>query len=67
MRPTKTPCRDLGNDVPLRFVTSETKGFFTRIMEAARPCVIKMNTGNGICGLVENKKIDIETRFVRID
>lgn len=28
--------RFLGHDVPLRFVTAETKGFFTRIMEAAR-------------------------------
>lgn len=28
--------RFLGQDVPLRFVTPETKGFFTRIMEAAR-------------------------------
>ena len=28
--------RFLGKDVPLRFVTPETKGFFTRIMEAAR-------------------------------
>lgn len=28
--------RFLGNDLPLRFVTAESKGFFTRIMEAAR-------------------------------
>ena len=28
--------RFLGNDLPLRFVTPESKGFFTRIMEAAR-------------------------------
>ena len=28
--------RFLGHDLPLRFVTAETKGFFTRIMEAAR-------------------------------